>query len=451
MTDTPPVEPRFGTDGLRGKAGEPPLDAPTLRRVSAALGIWLQQAGPERKRVLIGHDGRASASWIRHALIEGLAATGASATDLGLVTTPALAFTTRIEPFVAGIMISASHNPASDNGIKIFDADGAKLSDEAERHIEGLTGEAAFEVSGRPRYSERPELLRGYEEFLGHSFPDLDLSGRTIVVDGANGGGSVVAPTVLRLFGANVVEHACEPDGENINRGVGALHPEQLVGIVREHGALLGICLDGDGDRGIFVDDLGNVRNGDDVMAALGRHLNANDALPGNTVVATVMSNLGLTKALERHGVSVHSTPVGDRSVVQAMRAHGYTLGGEQSGHIIFARDGHHAGDGLLTALELLALPAVLERGTAPLFEGFRRYPQTLLNLEVATKPELDGLEGVQSAVRAVEADLGSDGRVVLRYSGTENLCRVMVEGPEEGAVQRHANAIADAVREALS
>jgi len=427
------------------------MDRATLHRVSAALGIWLQQAGPEQKRVLVGNDGRSSAGWIRDALIEGLVATGASVTDLGLVTTPALAFTTRVEPFVAGIMISASHNPACDNGIKIFDGDGAKLSDEAEREIEELTAVAAFKPSGRPPCRQRPELLLAYEEFLGQSFPGLDLQGRTIVVDGANGGGSQIAPTVLRLFGAEVVTRACEPDGENINQGVGALHPEQLVDAVREHEAVLGLCLDGDGDRGIFVDDRGEVRNGDDVMAALGRHLSAAGALPGDTVVATVMSNLGLKKALEPHGVSIHTTPVGDRSVVQAMRAHGFALGGEQSGHIIVARDGYHAGDGLVTALELLALPSVLEHGTAPLFEGFRRYPQLLLNIEVSAKPELEGLERVQRAVRAVEADLGDDGRVVLRYSGTENLCRVMVEGPEEGVVQRHANSIADAVREALS
>lgn len=451
MSDQPFVRPSFGTDGLRGRAGLPPLDPTTLRRVGAALGIWLQRGGPEKKRVLFGHDGRASAAWIRDALVEGLTATGASATDAGLLTTPALAYVTRTEPFVAGVMISASHNEAADNGVKIFDGQGAKLSDDAEREVERLTELGDFEPTGHARSKPRPDLLVRYEQFLGETFSHLDLSGMTVVVDGANGGGSVLAPTALRLFGAEVVPVACQPDGHNINDGVGALHPDNLVDAVLGHKALLGICLDGDGDRGIFVDDRGQVRDGDEVMTALSRHLKAAGGLPHDTVVATVMSNLGLAKALEPHGISIHQTPVGDRAVVQAMREGGFGLGGEQSGHIIFALDGHYAGDGLFTALELLSLATTRASGsTAALFEGFRRYPQILLNIEVSSKPDLDGLPAVQAAVKDVESKLADDGRVLLRYSGTENLCRVMVEGPEEGIVQAHAETIARAVRDAL-
>jgi phosphoglucosamine mutase len=451
MTRESFVTPRFGTDGLRGHAGTPPLDPDTLRRVGAVLGGWIQRhaAGTERA-ALIGNDGRASAAWIRDALVQGLAHANVATIDLGLLTTPALAYLTRTQPCAAGIMISASHNPASDNGIKIFGPDGSKLEDAAEREIEAGTARVAVSERAPSGCASRPELLDAYREFLDGEFAGLDLEWATVVVDAANGGGSEIAPAVLRTFGARVVAVACAPDGHNINRGVGATHPSHIVPAVLETKATLGICLDGDGDRVIFVDEQGNVRDGDEALFALARQLDAAGALAGRTVVATVMSNLGLHRALRALGISVHVTPVGDRAVVQAMREHRFSLGGEQSGHIVFAHDEHFAGDGLFTALRLLSLLSPECERASALFAGFRRYPQMLLNVPVARKPDLATLPDVTEAVARVEAELGTDGRVVLRYSGTEDLCRVMVEGADAGDVQRHAEAIAAAVRRTL-
>lgn len=446
----PPRPVRFGTDGLRGKAGEPPLDADTIRCVGAALGLWLETQGQPEKRVLLGNDGRSSAEWILQSLEQGLAAAEAQATDLGLCTTPALASVARREGCAAAVMVSASHNPASDNGIKIFGKGGRKLPDAAEREIERLAATVVPEHLRRSRSRLRTDLLDRYVEHLGNRFAHLDLSGRKIVVDGANGGGSRLVPRILQALGAEVVAIACAPDGQNINADCGALHPQALAArVVAEH-AHFGIALDGDGDRGIFVDERGQVHDGDAVLAALGPALARSGRLPHATVVATVMSNLGLGKALTAAGLRLELTPVGDRHVVQRMQDGGYGLGGEQSGHIVFAGPGEHTGDGLYTALELLALERQQGRGFAALFAPFQRFPQLLVNVPVGAKPDLATLAPVQAAVRAVEAQLGSEGRVVLRYSGTENLCRVMVEGPTDELVRQHAETIAAAVRAAL-
>jgi len=448
MASTADHPPRFGTDGLRGEWGKPPLDPPTLRRVAAAFGVWLQGFGPDRKRILLGHDGRRSGPLIAQILANGLAAAEVSCVDVGLVTTPALANLVREGGFVAGIMISASHNPATDNGIKIFHRDGSKLEDADEREIEALAARVDVEEEDAAgRIKPRRELVHAYEDRLRNVFSALDLSGLSIAVDAANGGGSELAPRLLRAFGAEVVALACQPDGTNINAGVGALHPERLAAAVVERGAALGICLDGDGDRGIFVDELGRVHDGDTILATLAPHLRRQGQLPKDTVVATVMSNLGLRRALERQGIGLVTTAVGDRHVVQAMRDGGYGLGGEQSGHILFGGEGRLTGDGLFTALMLLSMPEARSTGFAALFAAFARFPQLLVNVPVASKPPLDGMPGLQDAVREVEAALGADGRVVLRYSGTENLCRVMVEGPDEAEVRRYAQRLVDAVR----
>ncbi|MEZ5962993.1 MAG: phosphoglucosamine mutase [Planctomycetota bacterium] len=439
---------RFGTDGLRGEWGKPPLDPDTLRRVAAALGVWLQNSGPDQKRVLLGHDGRKSGPMILQVLANGLTAAEVACTDVGLVTTPALATLVRESNVVAGVMISASHNPARDNGIKIFLHDGTKLPDEAEREIEALTARVDVEdQEADARIKPRRELIALYEDRLRNVFADLDLTGVRVAVDGANGGGSAIAPRLLHAFGAEVIPMACAPDGENINAGVGALHPEALASVVTKQGATLGVCLDGDGDRGIFVDETGRVHDGDAVLATLAPHLRDRGLLPHDRVVATVMSNLGLKRSLARAGIDLVTTPVGDRHVVQAMRAGGYGLGGEQSGHIVFGGEGRLTGDGLFTALMLLTLPEARTSGFAAAFASFERFPQLLLNLPVVSKPPLDSLPQVQQAVHEVEARLGADGRVVLRYSGTENLCRVMVEGPDASLVRQYAELIADAVR----
>lgn len=438
--------PRFGTDGLRGRAGRPPLDPPTLRRVGAALGIWLQREGPPAKRVVLGNDGRASSEWIRDALTEGLRAAEIGVVDAGLLTTPALAHVTRLGPFVAGVMISASHNPPEDNGVKIFDAEGRKLGEDAEREIERLCESAEMTPSGRVRVEQRVELADAYEEYVVNRFADLDLEGKTVVLDAAHGGGSLLAARILRGFGARVIETASAPDGRNINEGVGALHPENIVPAVLGEGALLGVCLDGDGDRCIFVDDAGRVHDGDATLVVLARDLVSRDALPHRTVVATVMSNLGLHRALACEGITVHTTPVGDRAVVEAMRCGGYALGGEQSGHLVLAEDGHMIGDGLVTALAVLSCPAI-EEGSAALFSAFQRYPQVLENVPVREKPPLLEIERIRAAVAEAEQRLGEEGRVLLRYSGTEPLCRVMVEGPDEEVIAAYAESIAAAVR----
>lgn len=440
--------PKFGTDGLRAKAGEPPIDVETLRRVGAALGVLLQRGGGEQKRVLVGNDGRESAPWILEALAQGLSAADVAVSDVGLCTTPALAFLARTQPVDAGVMISASHNPAHDNGIKIFAHDGAKLSDEDEREIERLSAELRPEQPKTPRIRDRSDLLRQYEDHLVAVFPTLDLTGRRICLDAAHGGGSLLAPRVLRGFGAEVVEVACAPDGFNINEGVGALHPEATVAAIRDHGAELGICLDGDGDRGIFVDERGTVRDGDDQLCLFGLELQRRGQLPGNAVVATVMSNLGLHKALAQAGIRIHTTPVGDRNVWLAMRQHGCGVGGEQSGHLLFAGDGHLTGDGLFTALQLLSLPA--PNGIAALFASFRRYPQELVNVKVARKPELSSVPAIAAAARAVEQELGSEGRLLLRYSGTEPKCRVMVEAADAALVHRLCHDLAAVIAREL-
>lgn len=442
--------PRFGTDGLRGPAGTAPLDPETLRRVGAALGIWLQRTGPERKRVLVGNDGRESASWILDALAQGLGSTDCAAADLGLVTTPALAHLTRASGYVAGIMISASHNPAADNGIKIFDGDGRKLDDDAERELELLTARVEFAELTTPRPRDVSESVDRYLEYLGNEFVDLDLTGRTVVLDAANGGGADIGPAILRLLGADVVPIACEPDGFNINDGCGALHPTSIREAVQQSGAVLGICLDGDGDRSIFVDDKGVVHDGDSVLATLAPRLKAEGRLPGDRVVATVMTNLGLRRHLAAAGIGVEMTPVGDKNVAKRMREGGFALGAEQSGHVLFERDGHLIGDGLFTALQILRLDGVLERGASAAFASFERFPQRLENVRVTRKPPLEDNQRITEAVTRAEAELGEEGRVVLRYSGTEALCRVMVEAPDRATVDRLVDEMVEVVREEL-
>jgi phosphoglucosamine mutase len=448
-SDGADVDPRFGTDGIRGRAGEPPLDSDTIRRVAAAIGVWLQGAHAGPARVLAGHDGRASATWIRDALAAGLAAADVALVDAGLLTTPALAFLTRSRRFAAGVMISASHNPAEDNGIKVFDHNGDKLDEASERELEALARALEPPVRRTPRIKPGAELPAHYADHLASRFRALDLSGRRIVVDAANGGGSRLFPELLRRFGADVVPFACAPDGSNINAGVGAVHPQAVVPIVQAERACLGICLDGDGDRSIFVDERGDVHDGDEVLALLAPHLHAAGRLPRATVVATEMSNMGLEEALAARHIALVRTRVGDKYVAEAMREGGFRLGGEQSGHILLHDGDRLVGDALLTSLTVLSLPAA-GAGFASAFGHFRRWPQLLHNVAVTRKPDLAGLPAVQQAKAAAERLLGAGGRVLLRYSGTEPKCRIMVEGRDAATVQRSVESIAAAVREAL-
>lgn len=445
MTPIPPFE--FGTDGLRGRAGHPPMDPATLRGVGSALGVLLQRSGREQKRVLFGNDGRDSAGWILEALAQGLGAAEVACSDLGLCTTPALARLVKSEHYDAGVMVSASHNPAEDNGIKIFAATGEKLDPADEAELARLAIALTPEQVRTPRIRGRLELLRRYEEQLAAAFPDLDLTGRTVCIDAANGGGAELAPRVLRSFGATVVEVACSPDGTNINAACGALHPEGLSAAVRSHGACLGIALDGDGDRGIFVDDSGVVRDGDDVLALFGRAWSAAGRLPKQKVAATVMSNLGLHRALAACGVTVHTTAVGDRNVFLAMREHGLALGGEQSGHVLFAEH-NLVGDGLYTGLRILA--ELGQGSAATAFAGLRRYPQALRSVPVREKLDLASIPSIAAAIAAAERELAGDGRLLVRYSGTEPKCRVMVEAADQTTTDRLCASVATAVADAL-
>ncbi len=351
-------------------------------------------------------------------------------------------------------MISASHNPARDNGIKIFGPGGRKLADEVEAHLETKMA-AGHAVEGLPDAVEIPELEGGtarYEAFLHEeAFPALDLSGVRLVLDAAHGGGSRMVPAILRSFGAEVLSHHDAPDGENINSNCGALHPEILAREMAGTGALLGLCLDGDGDRGIFVDEQGRVLHGDAILSLLAIELDKRGHLEKDSLVVTVMSNLGLKKALREQGLKVVETPVGDRAVVAAMESDGLTLGGEPSGHIIFGPAHEYTGDGLYAALVLLDILVEERRPLSKLASLFEEFPQLLINVPCQPdKPDLDTIPTVMAAVRIVEEELGEQGRVVLRYSGTENLCRVMVEGPDEATVKRHTDALVAVVQEAV-
>lgn len=441
-----PIE--FGTDGLRGRAGEAPIEPETLRRVGAALGVLLQREGDgSQRRVLLGDDGRESAPWIQDALVQGLMGAEVSAASVGVVTTPALALLTARGPYAAGVMISASHNPSHDNGVKIFDADGQKLLDDDERELERLANALTPDAPGEPRVRAVDKLVLQYEELLGQRFEHLDLTGKKVCVDAANGGGAAIAPRVLRMFGAEVVEVGCEPDGFNINEDVGALHPERLAPVVREHGACMGICLDGDGDRGIFLDETGQVHDGDAVMTFFGARMHRAGRLPGGAVAATVMSNLGMHRALRDAGVQVHATPVGDRHVVAAMKERGFALGGEQSGHTLFL-DHDLVGDGLYTGLRIL--DALGDDAMSEAFAAFERFPQKLVNVAVREKPDLATVPAVASLQRAIEEQLGDEGRLLLRYSGTEPKCRVMIEAKDRALCDRLCDELAAVIRAEL-
>jgi len=443
------IEPvNFGTDGLRGRAGQAPIEPETLRRVGAAVGVLLQRSGGGgQRRVLIGDDGRDSAPWILESLVQGLMAAEVSSASVGVVTTPALALLTARGPYDAGIMISASHNPSHDNGVKVFDSSGQKLSSEDERELERLAHELAPESPGEPRVRDLSKLVLQYEELLGQRFADLDLNGRKVCVDAANGGGAMIAPRVLRMFGADVVEVGCEPDGVNINDGVGALHPDALAPLVRQHGACMGICLDGDGDRGIFVDETGVVHDGDAVMTFFGARMHAEGRLPGAALAATVMSNMGMYEALRAADVRVHTTPVGDRNVVAAMREHGFALGGEQSGHTLFLEH-ELVGDGLYTGLRILE--ALGDRPMSAAFAAFERFPQKLVNVTVRSKPDLSTIPSIEAARQAIEARLGDAGRLLLRYSGTESKCRVMIEAKDREMCERSCDELAAVIEAEL-
>jgi phosphoglucosamine mutase len=433
----------FGTDGIRGRAGEGWLAADGAALVGYSVGRVIVPSGG---RALLAHDGRRSGLELEAALASGLAAAGVDARSAGLLPTPGLAWLTLTQGFQVGVMVSASHNPAKDNGIKVFTGAGEKPSDALQAELEQLlrAGGGPFEAGGAPPHD--PALECAYLEHLVRGAEGLALDGQRIVLDCANGAGSRVAPQAFGRLGARVTALAAEPDGDNINAGCGSTHPARLQDEVRARGAHLGVALDGDGDRCILVDERGAVVHGDGILTVLGRHA-ARNGRGTERIVATVMSNRGLHRALREVGVGVVEVPVGDRAVVESLRSEGLALGGEQSGHIVLGASNAYIGDGIVTALRVLR---VLQETGAPLSElaaPYRPFPQVLINVPVQSKPDLTALPDVAARLRRAEEELGVDGRVLLRYSGTENVARVMVEGPDAAHIQDHADSLADAIR----
>ena len=435
----------FGTDGIRGVAGEYPLDPATVHAFGEALGehVAARQGAPE---VLIGADTRESSSWIAEAVAGGLASRGARVRYAGVITTPGVAWLTRTGDFVAGVMISASHNPYLDNGIKVFGHSGFKLPDAEEHEIEQKILRLREQAAPRPLVLAADESLdRRYLDFLA-STVTVRFEGIRIALDCGNGAAFRLAPELFRRLGAEVVAICIEPNGRNINLGCGALHLEALQTCVVENGASFGVAFDGDADRAIFAAENGRIVNGDGVLLAAARALKAAGRLPHDTVVATVMSNLGLEKALEREGIRMIRTPVGDKYVLEEMVRTGAALGGEQSGHVIF-REFATTGDGLLTALQVFEIARRAGCGLEELTHGLQVYPQKLVNVRVREKGGLLDRPAVAAEIQRVEAAFAGSGRVLVRFSGTEPLARVMVEGPDQEQVDTFSASIAEAIR----
>ena len=436
----------FGTDGIRGTAGTFPLDPDTVQRVGAALVKVLPAGGG---RVLIGRDTRESGEWIERELAHGATATGAIVQTIGVAPTPAVAYLTRALGFDAGVVISASHNPYQDNGIKVFSGSGAKYSEHLEERIERLVSDRTWSVAqgGTPEV-DRTDHLRTYLKHAREVLPDADaVTGWRVAIDCANGAMTTVAPRLMKEIGLDVTVLAAEPDGRNINLSCGSTHPELLAKTVRSGGYRFGVAFDGDGDRAIFVDQNGRIVDGDHVLFMCAKQMKAEGRLKGDAVVATVMSNIGLEQALKQIGVELVRTQVGDKYVMEEMQRRGLALGGEQSGHVIFS-DYLFTGDGLITALNVLRTLAVTGRTLADLADDLTTYPQVLVNVRVAAKKDLTTVPAVAAVIDRVEKRLAGHGRVLVRYSGTEPLLRVMLEGQDEQEINTLAHEIVAAVNE---
>ncbi|WP_164018726.1 phosphoglucosamine mutase [Pyxidicoccus trucidator] len=456
----PPKEERasqklFGTDGVRGKANVYPMTAEVAMQLGRALAFLIRN-GPHRHRVIIGKDTRLSGYMLEQALAAGIISMGVDVELVGPLPTPGISNLTTSMRADAGAVISASHNPYEDNGIKFFWRDGFKLPDETEGKIEELVSSGSID-SIRPTATKigrafRMEDARGrYIVFLKATFPrELTLEGMTVVVDCANGAAYKTAPAVLEELGAKVITLGVNPDGKNINHKCGALHPEGLARAVVKHGAHIGIALDGDADRLIVVDEKGKVVDGDAIMAICTDELVARKLLKKKTLVTTVMSNIGLERAVSKLGVKVARTRVGDRYVVDEMRRNGYNLGGEQSGHLIFL-DHTTTGDGTLAALQLLAVMCRSGKPLSELSSIFEPVPQTLLNVVVKQKKELGEMPEVMKAIKSVEQRLGNAGRVLVRFSGTEPKVRVLIEGEDAVRNEAYAREIAAALSKTLN
>jgi phosphoglucosamine mutase len=440
----------FGTDGIRGLPGTAPLDDATLYATGRALGAYLRHEHGSA-HVLIGMDTRESGPHIAALLAAGLQNAEARISFAGVITTPGIACLVRQNDFQAGVVISASHNPYHDNGVKLFSHAGMKFPDASEEQLEKEILRLRLEAvpQNRPALQADHSLHVQYLDFLRrHVLPGAKLSGFRMVLDAANGAAYQLGPELFRALGAEVISIGVAPDGRNINAGCGSLHLEGLQKKVLAEGATLGVAFDGDADRALFVCGTGRIVNGDGVLLAAARYLKSKALLKKDTVVATSMSNLGLERVLSREGMSLTRAAVGDRYVLEEMLKSGNNLGGEQSGHIIFLDDSP-AGDGLLSALKIASLVS-MHRTLETLVQGLKDYPQIIVNVRVKSKPPLDSIPEVARALAAANSELGDNGRIVLRYSGTEPLARVMVEAEHDADVQRFSKSIADALRSTI-
>ena len=440
----------FGTDGVRAVAGHFPLDQPTITRLGTALAELLERKG-QGARILVGRDTRESGPWMERALARGVRVAGGEAVSAGVIPTSAVSYLTRTHGFSAGAVISASHNPFEDNGIKIFSPLGVKIPDEWELEIENEVLEGRGRLPGHEADVEVDGRLAGdYVDYLiSRVEPGPGAAAVKVVIDCANGASSALAPRILSRLGFEVdVLHAA-PDGRNINAGCGSLHPQRLAARVRETGAAIGVAYDGDADRALWVDGDGRLLSGDHTLFVQALHMKETGRLRTNEVVATTMSNMGLERAFEERGLGLVRTKVGDKYVHEEMVARGANLGGEQSGHTIFLDD-LPTGDGLLTSLRMLEVMARHGRPLAELVEGLVEFPQTLVNVRVRRKPDFSEFPDILAAVDVVKRNVGRDGRIDLRYSGTEMLARVMVEARDRATVDSCARLVAEAVRKRI-
>jgi phosphoglucosamine mutase len=439
----------FGTDGVRGRAGEYPLDHETVARLGAALVRSMGAAS--ELRFVVGRDTRESGEWIERELARGVRSQGAQITSAGVIPTPAIAYVTRAMGFDAGFVISASHNPFHDNGIKIFSGRGEKFTEALERRIEDIIADTSWQVNGSADIPVgHTNVVDAYIAHARLSFPDPHRLGPfRMAIDTANGATTTVAPRLFRELGYDVQVLSAQPDGRNINLNCGSTHPQGLAQAVVELGCRMGVAFDGDGDRAIFVDAGGRIVDGDAVLLICARHMKAQGRLKGDAVVATVMSNIGLELALRDSGIRLVRCPVGDKYVMEEMVARDLSIGGEQSGHVIFSEH-LFTGDGVATALQVLRLMAETGRELSDLAGQLVTYPQVLVNVRVREKTDLDAVPAVAAVIRDIESKLHGEGRLLVRYSGTEPLLRVMIEGRDQHAIQDWASQIAGTVKEHL-
>ena len=442
----------FGTDGIRGKAGHAPLVPETVARVGAALVKTMIASDPShRLRYVIGRDTRESGTWIEDELARGLSAEGATVVSAGVVPTPAIAYLARTEGFDAGIVISASHNPYEDNGIKVFGGSGTKLTEQLEASVETMVANDRWDVPEQPGKIERHDLSSHYVQHLREIMKGAGaLAGSQIVVDCANGATVPIAPKLFRFLGFDVQTIGTSPNGRNINLDCGSTHLDALSKAVVASKARLGIAFDGDGDRALFVDHTGKVVDGDAVLLMSAIYLHERGRLPGPAVVATVMSNIGLEIALRDRGIALVRTAVGDKYVMEEMVKRGYALGGEQSGHVIYSEH-LFTGDGLATALNVLRIVADTGKELSELAGQLVTYPQVLVNVRVKQKTDLSTVPAIASTMKKVEQGLAGNGRLLVRYSGTEPLLRIMLEGQDDQVIRGWADEIAGVVREHLA